>query len=282
MVKKGKVRLDVLLVEKGFFASREQARRAVMAGLVFYEGRRMEKAGEFVDPNGVLEVKGNPCPYVSRGGLKLEGALHQFRIDVRGKVALDAGASTGGFTHCLLEHGAKRVYAVDVGYGQLAWQLRQDPRVVVFERTNIRYLKPEDLGTRVDLVTLDLSFISLEKVLPAVWELLKDSGEVVALVKPQFEAGREHVGKGGIVKDPEVHCRVLEHIVGVSLDLGFHVRGVTYSPLLGADGNVEFFLWLTKGESEGAELISSKDIRRVVEAAHKALLEKSERKGLEA
>ncbi|MGB9791593.1 MAG: TlyA family RNA methyltransferase [Thermacetogeniaceae bacterium] len=274
MVKKGKVRLDALLVERGFFTSREQARRAIMAGLVFYEGRRVEKAGEFVDPNGVVEVKGNPCPYVSRGGLKLEGALRCFGVDVSGKVALDAGASTGGFTHCLLEHGAKRVYAVDVGYGQLAWQLRQDPRVVVRERTNIRYLKPDDLGTRVDLVTLDLSFISLEKVLPAVWELLNDGGEVIALVKPQFEAGREHVGKGGIVKDPEVHYRVLERIIGVSAGIGFQVKGLTYSPLLGADGNAEFFLWLAKGDSGSAVLVSSEDIRRVVETAHKALLGK--------
>lgn len=282
MGKKGKVRLDALLVERGFFASREQAKRAVMAGLVFYEGRRMEKAGEFVDPDGLLEVKGDPCPYVSRGGLKLEGALRQFGIDVRGKVALDAGASTGGFTHCLLKHGAERVYAVDVGYGQLAWQLRQDPRVVVLERTNIRYLKPEDLGTRVDLVTLDLSFISLEKVLPAVWELLKDGGEVIALVKPQFEAGREHVGKGGIVKDPGVHRRVLERIAGVSADIGFHVKRVTHSPLLGADGNVEFFLWLAKEKPEDAGLISSEEIQRVVETAHEVLLEKRRGKGLEA
>lgn len=269
---RGRVRLDTLLVERGFFTSREQARRAVMAGLVFYQGRRVEKPGTFVDPDGVIEVRGNPCPYVSRGGLKLEGALRHFGVDVIDKVALDAGASTGGFTHCLLKQGAQRVYAVDVGYGQLAWELRQDPRVIVHERTNLRYLKPEDLGTRVDLVTLDLSFISLEKVLPAVWELLNSGGEVIALVKPQFEAGREYVRKGGIVKDTLVHCRVLEHIISVSKELGFQIKGLTYSPLLGADGNVEFFLWMAKGDVDVASGISSEEIRRVVAASHKALL----------
>jgi 23S rRNA (cytidine1920-2'-O)/16S rRNA (cytidine1409-2'-O)-methyltransferase len=191
--REGKKRIDLLLVEKGFFSSREQAQRAVMAGLVFYQGRKIEKAGTFVAPGGEIEVKGDPCPYVSRGGVKLDAALQEFGIDVKDKVVLDAGASTGGFTHCLLKKGAKRVYAVDVGYGQLAWELRQDPRVIVLERINIRYLTPEILAAKVDLVTLDLSFISLQKVLPAVKKLLKSEGQVLALVKPQFEAGRNLV-----------------------------------------------------------------------------------------
>ncbi len=244
-----------------------------MAGLVFYQGRRIEKPGTFVDPNGEIEVRGNPCPYVSRGGLKLEDALHKFGITVKDKIALDAGASTGGFTQCLLKQGARRVYAVDVGYGQLAWELRQDPRVAVYERTNLRYLTPEDLGTRVDLVTLDLSFISLEKVLPAVRRLLNNGGEVVALVKPQFEAGREYVGKGGVVTDADVHCRVLERIIKISRELGFHIKGVTYSPLLGADGNVEFFLWMVTGDGGFTAELSPEEVRCVVATAHEALLD---------
>lgn len=244
-----------------------------MAGLVFYQGRRIEKPGTFVDPNGEIEVRGNPCPYVSRGGLKLEDALHKFGITVKDKIALDAGASTGGFTQCLLKQGARRVYAVDVGYGQLAWKLRHDPRVAVYERTNLRYLTPEDLGTRVDLVTLDLSFISLEKVLPAVRRLLNNGGEVVALVKPQFEAGREYVGKGGVVTDADVHCRVLERIIKISRELGFHIKGVTYSPLLGADGNVEFFLWMVTGDGGFTAELSPEEVRCVVATAHEALLD---------
>lgn len=244
-----------------------------MAGLVFYQGRRIEKPGTFVDPNGEIEVRGNPCPYVSRGGLKLENALQKFGIDVKDKLVLDAGASTGGFTQCLLKQGARRVYAVDVGYGQLAWELRQDPRVAVYERTNLRYLTPEALGSRVDLVTLDLSFISLEKVLPAVRRLLNNGGEVVALVKPQFEAGRKYVGKGGIVTDAEVHCQVLERIIKTSRELGFHIKGLTYSSLLGADGNLEFFLWMATGEGGFISELSPGEVRRVVAAAHEALLD---------
>jgi 23S rRNA (cytidine1920-2'-O)/16S rRNA (cytidine1409-2'-O)-methyltransferase len=240
----GKKRIDLLLVEKGCFPSREQAQRAVMAGHVFYDGRLIDKPGAAVAPGGEIQVRGNSCPYVSRGGIKLESALSEFGIDVAGRVALDSGASTGGFTQCLLQRGACRVYAVDVGYGQLAWDLRCDQRVKVIERTNLRYLTSAELGEQVEFVTLDLSFISLAKVLGAVRELLRPGGEVLALVKPQFEAGREQVGKGGIIKDPAVQGLVLEQVSAAACQLGFQIKGVTYSPIQGADGNIEFFMWL--------------------------------------
>jgi 23S rRNA (cytidine1920-2'-O)/16S rRNA (cytidine1409-2'-O)-methyltransferase len=269
----GKKRIDLLLVEQGCFPSREQAQRAVMAGHIFYDGRLIDKAGAAVAPGGEIEVRGNSCPYVSRGGIKLESALSEFGIDVAGKVALDAGASTGGFTQCLLQRGASRVYAVDVGYGQLAWDLRRDERVKVIERTNLRYLTPEVLGEQVEFVTLDLSFISLSKVLGAVRELLKPGGEVLALVKPQFEAGREQVGKGGIVKDAAVQRAVLEQVSAAACQLGFQIRGVTYSAIQGADGNIEFFMWLgcDRQAAQGAAL-SPEQASRVVVAAGAALL----------
>lgn len=266
-----KRRIDQLLVDKGFFKSRERARRSLMAGVVFYEGKRIDKPGTFVDPEGEIQVKEDPCPFVSRGGLKLEAALQEFGISVKGRVALDAGASTGGFTQCLLRWGAKTVYAIDVGYGQLAWELRQDPRVVVLERTNLRYLTPGELGARVDLVTLDLSFISLEKILAPVRGLLNDRGEVIALVKPQFEAGPELVRKGGIVRDPKVHWQVLIKIINKAVESGFQYRGVTYSPICGTDGNIEFFLLLGTGSPELPEDIIP-EIRAVVEKAHSTLV----------
>jgi 23S rRNA (cytidine1920-2'-O)/16S rRNA (cytidine1409-2'-O)-methyltransferase len=269
----GKKRIDLLLVEQGWFPSREQAQRALMAGHVFYDGRLIDKPGAAVAPGGEIQVRGNPCPYVSRGGIKLESALSEFGIDVAGKVALDAGASTGGFTQCLLQRGASRVYAVDVGYGQLAWDLRRDERVKVIERTNLRYLTPEVLGEQVEFVTLDLSFISLAKVLGAVRELLRPGGEVLALVKPQFEAGREQVGKGGIVKDAAVQRAVLEQVSAAACQLGFQIRGVTYSAIQGADGNIEFFMWLGYDPQavRGAAL-SPEQASRVVVAARAALL----------
>lgn len=267
-----KKRIDLLLVEKDFFSSREQAQRAVMAGLVIYNNRQIKKCGTFVDPEGILEVKGDSCPYVSRGGLKLEAVLQQFGINVKNKVALDAGASTGGFTQCLLRWGAKRVYAVDVGYGQLAWELRQDPRVHVKDRTNIRYLKPEDLKEKIDLITLDLSFISLKKVLPVVKRFLNVEGEILALVKPQFEAGRKYVGKGGIVKDPKVHVEVLERILTLAQDLGFQIHGITYSPLLGTNGNIEFFFWLCLSNKEFFRKPSISAVHQVVQSAHTRFL----------
>ncbi|GFN23331.1 TlyA family RNA methyltransferase [Thermanaeromonas sp. C210] len=241
---KARKRLDVLLVERGLFPTREQARKAIMAGEVLVNGQALFKPGSQVGEEAEIKVLASSPPYVSRGGLKLEGALHEFAIDPSGRVALDAGASTGGFTDCLLKHGARRVHAVDVGYGQLDWRLRQDPRVVVHERVNLRYLTPEILGERVDLATLDLSFISLSKVWPAVRQCLLPRGEVIALVKPQFEAGPERVGKKGVVRDPGVHRQVLLEVCSGARAQGFSLLGITYSPLLGPEGNREFFLWL--------------------------------------
>ncbi|HBT47190.1 MAG TPA: TlyA family rRNA (cytidine-2'-O)-methyltransferase [Peptococcaceae bacterium] len=244
---KARKRLDVLLVERGLFPSREQARRAIMAGEVQVDGQTLSKPGSQVAEHAKIEVSASLPPYVSRGGLKLEGALREFGVDPSGKVALDAGASTGGFTDCLLQHGALRVHAVDVGYGQLDWRLRQDPRVVVHERVNLRYLTPDILGEKVDLATLDLSFISLNKVWPAVRQCLLPRGEVIALVKPQFEAGPERVGKKGVVRDPGVHRQVLLEVCSGARAQGFSILGITYSPLLGPEGNREFFLWLAVG-----------------------------------
>lgn len=266
-----KTRIDLLLVERGLFSSREQAQRAVMAGQVFYNGRLIDKSGTAVQPEGEIQVKGEPCRFVSRGGLKLESALLEFAVDVTGKTALDAGASTGGFTQCLLQRGASRVYAVDVGYGQLAWELRIDERVTVVERTNLRYLTSEALGALVDLVTLDLSFISLAKVLPAVRTLLKPGGEVLALVKPQFEAGRQHVGKGGIVKDPSVQQSVLEQVATDACHLGYQVRGVTYSTIPGMDGNIEYFIWLASDPEPKYLPFTAIQAEQVVQAAHAQL-----------
>ncbi len=244
-----KKRLDQLLVERQYYSSRSRARAAILAGIVFVDGQKIDKAGALCSSESEIEVRGEPHPYVSRGGVKLEKALKEFGIEVEGKVAIDVGASTGGFTDCLLKRGAKKVYAVDVGYGQLAWKLRQDPRVSVVERTNVRYLKLKDLGlatTDIKFCTIDVSFISLLKVLPAVYNLLADKAEVVALIKPQFEARREQVGKGGIVKDPKVHQEVIEKVKAEAKAVGFKAKGVIQSPITGADGNVEFLIYLAK------------------------------------
>ncbi len=262
-----KRRIDLLLVERGLFPSREQAQRAVMAGCVWHQDRLIDKPGTAVASDGEIRIKGDPCPYVSRGGVKLDSALQEFRISVAGKTVLDAGASTGGFTQCLLECGAARVFAVDVGYGQLAWELRQDKRVTVMERTNLRYLTPELLGSQVDLATLDLSFISLTKVLPAVRSLLRPGGEVLALVKPQFEAGRGSVGKGGIVKDPAVQQAVLERVSASACSLGFRIAGVRHSALLGRDGNIEYFLWLALDPGAQRMPLSPERAKETVAAA---------------
>lgn len=238
-----KRRLDQLLVERGLAESREKARAAVMAGAVRVDGAPATKPGLLVREDAALEMAARPR-YVSRGGEKLEHALRVFRLDVRDRVAADIGASTGGFTDCLLQAGARRVYAVDVGYGQLDYRLRRDPRVVVLERTNARYL--EGLPEPVDVATVDVSFISVEKVLPAVRRLLRPGGHVVVLVKPQFEAGREEVGRTGVVRDPLVHAKVIGRVAAWALDHGFRYRGLTASPILGAEGNREFLLWLAK------------------------------------
>lgn len=249
-----KKRLDQLLVELGRFPTRTQAQAAIMAGLVLVGGRKIDKPGTSVDPAAAIEVKGAPHPYVGRGGLKLAKALTEFGIDVAGRTALDIGASTGGFTDCLLQGGAALVYAVDVGYGQLDWKLRNDPRVIVFEKTNVRYLTPERLYAEkrsgaADLAVIDVSFISLSKVLPVVYNLLAVRAEAVALIKPQFEARREQVGRGGIVREEAVRQEVVEKVRRSAAEAGFAVEGLSESPITGADGNVEFLIYLQKGKA---------------------------------
>ena len=236
-------RADILLVKLGLSPTREKAKALIMAGQVYEGTTRIEKAGERIGADKCLQVKGRLMPYVGRGGLKLEKAIDLFDVDLIGKVALDIGASTGGFTDCLLQHGAAKVHAVDVGYGQLDWKLRQDPRVVVWEKTNARYLTAERLDERVDFVSIDVSFISLDKIFPILPDLLKPEGEGVALIKPQFEAGRALVGKKGVVRDPSVHRQVLDRILGLLPASGLSARGLTWSPVRGPEGNIEYLLW---------------------------------------
>ncbi|SDC89113.1 23S rRNA (cytidine1920-2'-O)/16S rRNA (cytidine1409-2'-O)-methyltransferase [Melghirimyces thermohalophilus] len=240
-----KQRLDTLLVDKGFYNSRQQAQRAIMAGLVKVNGDRADKPGTQVRQDADVEVMGKEHPYVSRGGLKLEKALKVFGIEMENRVMLDIGASTGGFTDCALQNGASKVYAVDVGYGQLDWKLRSDDRVVVMERTNFRYMKPEELpGESPDVATVDVSFISLSRILPTLKEMLEDPAEVVALVKPQFEAGRDQVGRKGIVRDPRIHREVLFRFCEMAINEGFSIKGLSPSPITGSGGNIEFLSWL--------------------------------------
>lgn len=240
-----KERIDVLLVERGLIETREKAKRSVMAGLVFCNNERIDKPGEKVDQDAELFVKGDLLPYVSRGGLKLEKAITEFQFDLNDKIVLDIGSSTGGFTDCALQNGARLVYAVDVGYNQLAWKLRQDERVVVMERTNFRYVTKDSFTKGLpNFATIDVSFISLRLILPTLANVLEKGSHVSALVKPQFEAGRDEVGKKGIVRDERVHQRVLEEIVKFSLNIGFDVCGLSYSPIKGGEGNIEFLLHL--------------------------------------
>lgn len=243
---RGKQRLDLLLVERGLAESREQARRLIMAGHVLIDDQVSDKPGRMVAQDAALRVRA-PLPYVSRGGQKLAAALEAFPVPVAGITAVDVGASTGGFTDCLLQHGAARVYAIDVGYGQLAWKLRSDPRVVVLERTNIRHLEALPDGATADLAVIDASFISLALVLPPTLRLLTPAAQVIALIKPQFEAGKDDVGKGGVVRDRRIHRRVLEEIYDLAAALGLVVAGLIPSPLLGPAGNVEFLIWLRRG-----------------------------------
>jgi 23S rRNA (cytidine1920-2'-O)/16S rRNA (cytidine1409-2'-O)-methyltransferase len=239
-----KQRLDRLLVERGIAPSRQRAQAMILAGKVLVNNRPVDKAGFFVGPEDELDLKGTDIPYVSRGGLKLEGALHSLELDPAGLVCLDVGASTGGFTDCLLQNGAARVYAVDVGYGQLAWKLRQDPRVVIFERTNVRNMAAGAIAEAVDLATIDVSFISLRIVVPAVAAFLKDEAHVLALIKPQFEVGKEQVGKGGVVRDAELHAQVIQHLSSFFIESGFDIEKVAPSPIRGPKGNREFFILL--------------------------------------
>lgn len=240
-------RLDKLLVDRGLAASRDESRRRILAGEVLVNGLPAGKAGSMIDPAARIQLKGRAMPYVSRGGVKLEKALEEFQIDVANKIVLDVGASTGGFTDCLLARGALKVYAVDVGYGQLDWKLRNDPRVVVLERRNIRYLEPAALPALPQIATIDVSFISLRLVLPKIKELLPPRGVIVALIKPQFEVGKGKVGKGGVVRRPEEHLRVIQEIRENAQSLGLKVCGITESPLLGPKGNKEFLIHLKKG-----------------------------------
>jgi 23S rRNA (cytidine1920-2'-O)/16S rRNA (cytidine1409-2'-O)-methyltransferase len=264
-----KERLDILLVNKGYFGSREKARSAIMAGVVFVDNVKEDKPGARFGTECAIEVKENVNPYVSRGGLKLEKALKQFNIELSGKTAIDVGASTGGFTDCMLKKGAVEVTAVDVGYGQLAWELRKDSRVICMERTNIRYVKPSDIGDLKDFAVIDVSFISLKKVLPVVKELINSAGEIVCLVKPQFEAGREKVGKHGVVKDPETHRQVLEEVITAAVDMGLILKGLTYSPIKGPEGNIEYLAYLAKEGQQTTDI--SKAISDVVSLAHESL-----------
>ena len=262
-----KIRLDQLVFDLGLTESRERAKTTIMSGLVFVDGQRADKPGMQVSPDAGVEVKGAALPYVSRGGLKLEKALKVFPLDPSGLTCIDCGASTGGFTDVLLKNGAAKVYSVDVGYGQLAWSLRQDERVINMERTNIRYISSEQIPEPIDLAVMDLSFISIKLVLPAVCALLKDGGELMCLIKPQFEAGREKVGKKGVVRDKAVHLAVIESILEFAPSVGMAVRGLDFSPIKGPLGNREYLCYMKKGGEAAPDI----DAAAVVEASHECL-----------
>lgn len=261
-----KERLDVLLVKRGLAVSREKAKAVIMAGIVYVENQKEDKAGSMFPDTVKIEVRGNTLKYVSRGGLKLEKAMTHFGVTLDKKVCMDVGASTGGFTDCMLQNGAVKVYAIDVGHGQLDWKLRNDERVVCMEKTNIRYVVPEDLQEPADFSSIDVSFISLTKVLLPVYHLLKDNGEVVCLIKPQFEAGREKVGKKGVVRDKAVHEEVIHKVIDHAVEIGFHILNLEYSPIKGPEGNIEYLVYIRK-EAEGSRE-ESVDVHAVVEAAH--------------
>ena len=263
-----KKRLDVLLVERGLAETRTKAQAVIMSGLVYVAGQKADKPGMSFEENAEIEVRGATCPYVSRGGLKLEKALRDFGVDPTGYVCSDSGASTGGFTDCLLQQGAKKVFAIDVGYGQLDWKIRSDPRVVVMERTNVRYVTREQLGEPLDLSVVDVGFISLRIVLPVIKTFLKEqSGQVLCLIKPQFEAGKDKVGKKGVVRDPAVHKEVLDDFVALTKEIGFKILGLTFSPVKGPEGNIEFLAHLTLADVEGLD----PDTALVVSQAHETL-----------
>ncbi len=264
---KTKKRLDVLLTERLYTDSRAKAQAIIMAGQVYVNGQKADKPGISYEETVDIEVRGDTCPYVSRGGLKLQKALRDFGVDPAGYVCSDSGASTGGFTDCLLQQGASKVFAIDVGYGQLDWKIRSDPRVVVMERTNIRYVTPEQLGEPLDLSVIDVSFISLKIVLPAIKALLKPDGQVLCLIKPQFEAGREKVGKKGVVRDPATHKEVLDMFVSLAGELDMTILGLTFSPVKGPEGNIEFLGHLTLDKRPGMD----PDTAAVVAAAHNTL-----------
>ncbi|MCT4565265.1 MAG: TlyA family RNA methyltransferase [Maledivibacter sp.] len=265
-----KVRIDMLLVDRNHFDSREKAKKALMAGIVYVNNLLIDKPGMKVDHDADIQIKGKALPYVSRGGLKLEKAINRYGMDFTNKICMDVGASTGGFTDCMLQNGASKVYSVDVGYGQLDWKLRQDERVVSMERTNIRYVKPEEIEDEIDFASIDVSFISLRIVLPVVKKLLKPKGEIIFLIKPQFEAGRDKVGKKGVVRDKGVHREVIERILNFAIELGLTINGLTFSPIKGPKGNREFLAYVSNKPP-----IEALDVEKlaydVVEKAHDEL-----------
>lgn len=262
-----KQRLDIYLVENGLVSGRDLAKSLIMAGKVYVNNQKADKAGDQVSEKDKVEVRGETLRYVSRGGLKLEKAMQSFPVTLTDKVAMDIGASTGGFTDCMLQNGARKVFAVDVGYGQLAWKLRCDERVVNMERTNIRNVTLEDIGEELDFASIDVAFISLKLVLPVAQNLLKDGGEVVALIKPQFEAGREKVGKKGVVRDPEVHKEVIETVTSFTQDCGFEILGLDFSPIRGPEGNIEYLMYAVK-KSDFDKKDFSAEISSLVEKSH--------------
>ncbi len=270
-----KIRLDQLIFDRGLTESRERAKTSVMSGIVFVNGQRADKPGMSVPEDCVVEVRGETLKYVSRGGLKIEKALSVFEYDPQGLTCIDCGASTGGFTDCLLQNGAKKVYAVDVGYGQLAWKLRNDERVVSMERTNIRNVTPEDINEKFDLAVMDLSFISIKLVISAVSQLLKDNGDILCLIKPQFEAGKDKVGKKGVVREPEIHEEVLLNFIEHISQTEFSIIGLNFSPVKGPEGNIEYLAWLKKGEFESRFCVDPKEI---VSLSHASLKQVSEGK----
>ncbi len=264
-----KERLDALLVTRRLAGSRERAKRMIMAGEVLVDEQKIDKAGTMVKAEANIRLLGSDIPYVSRGGLKLEKAMKAFELEMMGKRAADIGASTGGFTDCMLQNGTSRVFAIDVGYGQLAWKLRNDERVVNMERTNIRHVTLADIGEPLDFASIDVAFISLEKVLPIAYTLLREGGEIAALIKPQFEAGRSLVGKKGVVRDPAVHLLVIKKVLVFAKETGFLVKALTYSPVKGPEGNIEYLCYLNK--AVGGSLVDDETMAAVVNAAHDAL-----------
>ncbi|MDD3240096.1 MAG: TlyA family RNA methyltransferase [Lachnospira sp.] len=265
-----KERLDVLLVNRGLAESREKAKTIIMSGIVYVDGQKEDKAGSNFPEEAVIEVRGNTLKYVSRGGLKLEKAMANFDVSITGKICMDVGSSTGGFTDCMLQNGAVKVYAVDVGHGQLAWKLRNDERVICMEKTNIRYVTPDQIEDRIQFSSIDVSFISLTKVLGPVKELLADDGQIVCLIKPQFEAGREKVGKHGVVRDKAVHLEVIEKVIDFAISIGFEVLNLEFSPVKGPEGNIEYLLHLQK-HTEGSYESIPFEAANIVESAHEAL-----------
>jgi 23S rRNA (cytidine1920-2'-O)/16S rRNA (cytidine1409-2'-O)-methyltransferase len=264
-----KNRLDLILYNKGLFESREKAKAAIMSGIVFVDGERADKPGTIYKEDCAIEIKGKTIPYVSRGGLKLEKAITEFNIELTDLTCVDVGASTGGFTDVMLKNGAKKVYSVDVGYGQLAWELRNDPRVICMERTNFRYITKEQISEPLDFGSADVSFISLKLILPPLKALLKPDGKVVCLVKPQFEAGRSKVGKKGVVRDPKVHEEVIDSIIPFAEGLGFSVADLSFSPITGPEGNIEYLLYLINGDIEKKTEINVSDVVNSAHAKHR-------------